>query len=139
MEFGHLGNKHFLIEVTTSVLMIIVLIILNGNLFKPFDLFLWARTCSTLCLCFLDVLLWRLLEISVVIFSVLCHSLQGCKTKTGWRNILCSIQKEQKGWWERLLKSAEKTAPFLKVDWNKWCDEDDEESECKFSLYLNIL
>ncbi|KNA11991.1 hypothetical protein SOVF_129960 [Spinacia oleracea] len=54
---------------------------------------------------------------------------EGCKTKTGWRNILCSIQKEQKGWWERLLKSAEKTAPFLKVDWNKWCDEDDEESE----------
>ncbi|CAN4109381.1 unnamed protein product [Withania somnifera] len=50
-----------------------------------------------------------------------------CKTNTGLRNIICSIQKEQKGWWPRLLKSQEKPAPFLKVDWNKWCDEDDEE------------
>ncbi|KAG8373980.1 hypothetical protein BUALT_Bualt11G0082700 [Buddleja alternifolia] len=54
---------------------------------------------------------------------------QGCKTKTGLRNILCSIQKEQKGWWKRLLKSEEKPAPYIKVDWNKWCDEDDEDSD----------
>ncbi|KAL6507087.1 hypothetical protein OROHE_021986 [Orobanche hederae] len=54
---------------------------------------------------------------------------QGCKTKICFRNILCSIQKEQKGWWKRLLKSEEKLAPYIKVDWNKWCDEDDEESE----------
>ncbi|XP_057519276.1 co-chaperone protein p23-2 [Amaranthus tricolor] len=53
---------------------------------------------------------------------------EGCKTKTGWRNILCSIQKEQKGWWKRLLKS-ERSPPYLKVDWNKWCDEDEEESD----------
>ncbi|KAI4348480.1 hypothetical protein L6164_009201 [Bauhinia variegata] len=51
-----------------------------------------------------------------------------CKTKAGLRNILCLIQKEQKGWWKRLLKSEEKPAPYLKVDWNRWCDEDDEES-----------
>ncbi|KAK4345872.1 hypothetical protein RND71_036048 [Anisodus tanguticus] len=50
-----------------------------------------------------------------------------CKTNIGLRNILCPIQKEQKGWWPRLLKSEEKPAPYLKVDWNKWCDEDDEE------------
>ncbi|KEH25572.1 putative HSP20-like chaperone [Medicago truncatula] len=55
---------------------------------------------------------------------------EGCKTKTGSRNILCSIQKGQRGWWKRLLKSEEKPAPYLKVDWNKWCDEDEEsESE----------
>ncbi|KAG2666395.1 hypothetical protein I3843_15G057300 [Carya illinoinensis] len=53
---------------------------------------------------------------------------EGCKTKVGLRNILCSIQKEQKGWWKRLLKSEEKPAPYIKVDWNKWCDEDEEES-----------
>ncbi|KAF7147663.1 hypothetical protein RHSIM_Rhsim03G0052200 [Rhododendron simsii] len=53
---------------------------------------------------------------------------QGCKSKAGLRNILCSIQKEQKGWWKRLLKTEEKPAPYIKVDWNKWCDEDDEES-----------
>ncbi|KAK9291141.1 hypothetical protein L1049_009329 [Liquidambar formosana] len=53
---------------------------------------------------------------------------EGCKSNVGLRNILCSIQKEQKGWWKRLLKSEEKPAPYLKVDWNKWCDEDEEES-----------
>ncbi|KAM7500024.1 hypothetical protein LguiA_024438 [Lonicera macranthoides] len=51
---------------------------------------------------------------------------EGCKTNVGLRNILCSIQKEEKGWWKRILKSEEKPAPFLKVDWNKWCDEDEE-------------
>ncbi|GFP85491.1 uncharacterized protein at3g03773, partial [Phtheirospermum japonicum] len=39
-----------------------------------------------------------------------------CRTKIGLRNILCSIQKEQKGWWKRLLKSEEKPAPYIKVD-----------------------
>nr|GMD85523.1 co-chaperone protein P23-2 [Ipomoea batatas] len=53
---------------------------------------------------------------------------QACKTNIGLRNILCSIQKEQKSLWPRLLKSEEKRAPYIKVDWNKWCDEDDEES-----------
>ncbi|KAG0548322.1 hypothetical protein BDA96_01G156900 [Sorghum bicolor] len=52
---------------------------------------------------------------------------EGSKTKTnmGLRNIICSIQKEKKGWWKRLLKS-EKKHPYIKVDWNKWCDEDEE-------------
>ncbi|XP_057947746.1 co-chaperone protein p23-2 [Malania oleifera] len=53
----------------------------------------------------------------------------GCKTKVGLRDIFCSIQKEQKGWWKRLLKSEEKPAPYLKVDWNKWCDEDDDSDD----------
>ncbi|RZB57550.1 Co-chaperone protein p23-2 [Glycine soja] len=57
-----------------------------------------------------------------------CIEPEGCKTKSGLRNILCSIQKGEKGWWKRLLKSEEKPAPYLKVDWNRWCDEDDEES-----------
>uniref|UniRef100_J3LR92 Co-chaperone protein p23 n=1 Tax=Oryza brachyantha TaxID=4533 RepID=J3LR92_ORYBR len=52
---------------------------------------------------------------------------EGSKTKTkmGLRNIICSIQKEKKGWWKRLLKSEDKH-PYIKVDWNKWCDEDEE-------------
>ncbi|PSS01676.1 HSP20-like chaperone protein [Actinidia chinensis var. chinensis] len=53
---------------------------------------------------------------------------EGCKSNVGLRNIICSIQKEEKGWWKRILKSEEKPAPYIKVDWNKWCDEDDEES-----------
>lgn len=53
---------------------------------------------------------------------------EGSKVNIGLRNILCSVQKEQKAWWKRLLKSDEKPAPYIKVDWNKWCDEDEEES-----------
>ncbi|KAL9263591.1 Co-chaperone protein p23-2-like protein [Drosera capensis] len=52
---------------------------------------------------------------------------EGCKTTIRLRNILCSVQKVQKGWWKRLLKSEEKPPAYIKVDWNKWCDEDDEE------------
>ncbi|CAN1183351.1 Co-chaperone protein p23-2 [Linum perenne] len=51
-----------------------------------------------------------------------------CKTNVGLRNIICYIRKEEKGWWKRLLKSEEKPAPFIKVDWHKWIDEDDEGS-----------
>ncbi|XP_076901172.1 co-chaperone protein p23-2-like [Bidens hawaiensis] len=51
---------------------------------------------------------------------------EGCKTQMGLRNILCTVQKEEKGWWKRLLKSEKKPASYIKVDWNKWCDEDDE-------------
>ncbi|KAI5443634.1 hypothetical protein KIW84_012325 [Lathyrus oleraceus] len=49
----------------------------------------------------------------------------GCKIKSSSRNIISSIQKGQRGWSKRLLKSEEKPAPYLKVDWNKWCDEDE--------------
>jgi len=67
----------------------------------------------------------------LVVISIKFHyCVQGCKTKSGLRNILCSVQKGEKGWWKRLLKSEEKPAPYLKVDWNRWCDED-EESSCK--------
>ncbi|MQM02277.1 hypothetical protein Taro_035042 [Colocasia esculenta] len=55
---------------------------------------------------------------------------KGSKTTIGLRNIICSIQKQNKGWWKRLLKSEGKPAPYIKVDWNKWCDEDEEETTC---------
>ncbi|KAJ0793751.1 putative HSP20-like chaperone [Helianthus annuus] len=51
----------------------------------------------------------------------------------GLRNILCTVQKEEKGWWKRLLKSEAKPAPYIKVDWNRWCDEDEEPDNGKFS------
>ncbi|KAI0498748.1 hypothetical protein KFK09_019640 [Dendrobium nobile] len=51
------------------------------------------------------------------------------KVHIGLRNIICSIHKEKKGWWKRLLKSEEKPAPYIKVDWNKWCDEDEESEQ----------
>ncbi|CAN1183353.1 Co-chaperone protein p23-2 [Linum perenne] len=60
------------------------------------------------------------------LFSFSAHG--KCKTNVGLRNIICYIRKEEKGWWKRLLKSEEKPAPFIKVDWHKWIDEDDEGS-----------
>ncbi|KAL4200345.1 hypothetical protein AMTRI_Chr03g55950 [Amborella trichopoda] len=50
------------------------------------------------------------------------------KSNIGLRNILCVIQKKEEGWWPRLVKSDGKPAPYIKVDWNKWCDEDEEEA-----------
>ncbi|PKA50911.1 Uncharacterized protein AXF42_Ash007566 [Apostasia shenzhenica] len=51
------------------------------------------------------------------------------KVHIGLRNIICSIHKEKKGWWKRLLKLEGKPAPYIKVDWNKWCDEDEESGQ----------
>ncbi|XP_050235488.1 co-chaperone protein p23-2 [Mercurialis annua] len=56
-----------------------------------------------------------------------------CRSRIGLRNIICSVRKQDKGWWKRLLKTEEKPAPYIKVDWNKWCDEDDEESDADFA------
>lgn len=53
---------------------------------------------------------------------------EGSKINIGLRNIFCVLKKEEQGWWKRLLKSEGKPAPYIKVDWNKWCDEDEEES-----------
>ncbi|KAH9330937.1 hypothetical protein KI387_003045, partial [Taxus chinensis] len=50
------------------------------------------------------------------------------KVNIGLRNIFCALHKTEKGWWKRLLSADEKPAPYIKVDWNKWCDEDEEES-----------
>lgn len=55
---------------------------------------------------------------------------QEFRKNVGLRNIIFSIQKEERSWWPRLLKSEDKPAPYIKVDWNKWCDEDDE-GNCK--------
>ena len=87
---------------------------------------------------FLSSLQLNLLKGLEVSTHVKLLMVQGCKNKVGLRNILCSIQKEQKGWWKRLLKSEEKPAPYLKVDWNKWCDEDEAESSCKFTLQFLV-
>ncbi|CAM8884854.1 unnamed protein product [Rhodiola kirilowii] len=56
------------------------------------------------------------------------HGESDCKTKVVSRNIICSVQKAEEGWWSRLLKSEGKPAPYIKVDWNKWRDEDDSDS-----------
>lgn len=47
----------------------------------------------------------------------------------GLRNIICILKKEEKKWWKQLLKIEAKRLPFLKVDWDKWVDEDEEKDD----------
>ncbi|CAM8884853.1 unnamed protein product [Rhodiola kirilowii] len=64
----------------------------------------------------------------LVVHRLSPESVVDCKTKVVSRNIICSVQKAEEGWWSRLLKSEGKPAPYIKVDWNKWRDEDDSDS-----------
>lgn len=49
------------------------------------------------------------------------------KISTGLRNVFCVLIKSEKGWWKRLLRGEGKHPPYLKVDWDKWVDEDEED------------
>lgn len=49
------------------------------------------------------------------------------KASVGSRNICYLIKKAEDKWWDRLLKQGGKPPVFLKVDWDKWVDEDEEQ------------
>ncbi|RZC83281.1 hypothetical protein C5167_046067 [Papaver somniferum] len=51
------------------------------------------------------------------------------KVNNGARNIVYVIKKTESKWWNRLLKQEGKPPVFLKVDWDKWIDEDDEKEK----------
>ncbi|GAB2228814.1 hypothetical protein Droror1_Dr00022945 [Drosera rotundifolia] len=53
-------------------------------------------------------------------------NLEESKYHVGLRSIVYSIKKVEDKWWERLLKQDGKPPAFLKVDWDKWVDEDEE-------------
>jgi hypothetical protein len=49
------------------------------------------------------------------------------KQSTTARTITLRIAKKEDGpYWPRLLKAAGKPAPYIKVDWDRWVDEDEE-------------
>ncbi|KAJ4954774.1 hypothetical protein NE237_011557 [Protea cynaroides] len=48
------------------------------------------------------------------------------KISIGARSIFCVVEKAEKGWWKKLLRGADKTPHYVKVDWDKWVDEDDD-------------
>lgn len=52
-------------------------------------------------------------------------NVEASKINVGLRNIFCVVEKAEKGWWKRLLKGEGKTPLYLKVDWDKWVDEDE--------------
>ncbi|KAA8537980.1 hypothetical protein F0562_027441 [Nyssa sinensis] len=49
------------------------------------------------------------------------------KASVGLRNICYLAKKTESKWWSRLLKQEGKPPVFLKVDWDKWVDEDEEQ------------
>jgi HSP20 family molecular chaperone IbpA len=49
------------------------------------------------------------------------------KINQGLRHTFCEIDKGEKGWWTRLLKNEGKAPPYVRADWNRWIDEDEEE------------
>lgn len=51
---------------------------------------------------------------------------QESKVNIGARSIVYVVKKLEKKWWNRLLKEEGKSPGYLKVDWDKWIDEDDE-------------
>ncbi|XAR48621.1 hypothetical protein NMG60_11031500 [Bertholletia excelsa] len=51
------------------------------------------------------------------------------KANVGLRNICYLIKKAESKWWSRLLKQEGKPPVFLKVDWDKWVDEDEEKDD----------
>ncbi|KAJ4727666.1 HSP20-like chaperone [Melia azedarach] len=48
------------------------------------------------------------------------------KINIGVRSIFCILEKAEKGWWKRLLRGEGKTPHYIKVDWDKWVDEDED-------------
>ncbi|XP_042507620.1 co-chaperone protein p23-1-like [Macadamia integrifolia] len=48
------------------------------------------------------------------------------KVSIGVRNIVYVIKKSEKKWWGKLVKQEGKPPVFVKVDWDKWVDEDEE-------------
>ncbi|XP_024521834.1 uncharacterized protein At3g03773 isoform X4 [Selaginella moellendorffii] len=63
-------------------------------------------------------------EVELELFKEI--NVEASKISTGARQIFVVIEKAEKMWWPRLIKSEGRAPPYLKVDWNKWVDEDEE-------------
>ncbi|GJW93542.1 HSP20-like chaperone [Tanacetum coccineum] len=51
------------------------------------------------------------------------------KSSVGSRSIIYLIKKKESKWWTRLLKQEGKTSAFVKVDWDKQVDEDEQDEK----------
>ncbi|KAL2507650.1 Uncharacterized protein Fot_31297 [Forsythia ovata] len=56
------------------------------------------------------------------------------KINIGVRNIFCVLEKAEKKWWKKLLRGDEKVPHYVKVDWDKWVDEDDDTGPADFDM-----
>ncbi|KAK8692117.1 hypothetical protein V6N13_075597 [Hibiscus sabdariffa] len=63
---------------------------------------------------------------------------EGSKASVGNRNITYLVKKAKSKWWNRLLKQEGKPPVFLKVDWDRWVDEDEEDQDTKPGADMNF-
>ncbi|KAL5210726.1 hypothetical protein ABZP36_006349 [Zizania latifolia] len=64
-------------------------------------------------------------ELDLELFDTV--NVEESKSAVAPRTICYLIKKAENKWWPRLLKKEGKSPVFLKVDWDKWQDEDDED------------
>ncbi|KMT05978.1 hypothetical protein BVRB_7g164660 [Beta vulgaris subsp. vulgaris] len=48
------------------------------------------------------------------------------KISYGVRSIFCVLEKAEQKWWNRLLRGEGKPPHYVKIDWDKWADEDED-------------
>ncbi|XP_061345172.1 co-chaperone protein p23-1-like [Gastrolobium bilobum] len=68
-------------------------------------------------------------EVNIDLFDKV--DVNNSKASVGARNIFYLVKKTENKWWDRLLKQGGKPPVFLKVDWDKWVDEDEEQEDNK--------
>lgn len=61
------------------------------------------------------------------------------KISTGVRSIFCVLQKAEPKWWTKLLRGDGKAPHYVKVDWDKWVDEDDEPDAGPGDMDMNSM
>ncbi|XP_020239803.1 uncharacterized protein OsI_027940 [Cajanus cajan] len=67
----------------------------------------------------------HLYELKLELFDKV--NVEESKINVGVRSIFCVVQKAEKGWWKRLLHAEGKPPHYVKVDWDKWVDENEDE------------
>ncbi|KAI4319403.1 hypothetical protein MLD38_033003 [Melastoma candidum] len=66
----------------------------------------------------------NLYEIKLELFDKV--NVEESKINIGVRNIFCILEKAEKVWWNKLLRGDGKPPHYVKVDWDKWVDEDED-------------
>ncbi|WCJ21344.1 Co-chaperone protein p23-1 [Euphorbia peplus] len=51
------------------------------------------------------------------------------KINIGVRSIFCILEKAEKVWWKKLLRADGKLPHYVKIDWDKWVDEDEDDGQ----------
>ncbi|CAI8593827.1 unnamed protein product [Vicia faba] len=62
-------------------------------------------------------------EVDIDLFDKI--DVDNSETSASSRHICYLVKKAENKWWDRLLKQGGKSPSFLKVDWDKWIDEDE--------------